>query len=94
VESVTVAGHGVLRGVGAQRFSALCALVCAWSCTPVLGYLLTRVFGFGAAGGFLARTCEMALAGCLVWRHLEGDAWLAVAERSRRSVLGQSQVEA
>jgi MATE family multidrug resistance protein len=94
IESVTVAGHGVLRGVGAQRFSALCALACAWSCTPLLGYLFTRVLGFGAAGGFLARACEMALAGSLVWRHLDGNAWLAEAERSRRSVLRQSQVEA
>ncbi len=94
VESVTVAGHGVLRGVGAQRFSALCALGCAWSCTPLLGYLFTRVLGAGAAGGFFARACEMALAGTLVWRHLAGDAWLAVAERSRRSVLRHAQVEA
>jgi MATE family multidrug resistance protein len=94
IESVTVAGHGVLRGVGAQRYSALCALACAWSCTPLLGYLFTRVLDVGAAGGFLARAFEMALAGSLVWRHVEGNGWHDVAERSRRSVLRQSQVEA
>jgi len=94
LESVTVAGHGVLRGVGAQRFSALCALGCAWSCTPLLGYLFTRVLGVGAAGGFLARACEMALAGTLVWRHVDHDGWREVAESSRRAVLRQAGAEA
>ncbi|MFT3921404.1 MAG: MATE family efflux transporter [Myxococcales bacterium] len=94
LESVTVAGNGVLRGVGAQRFSALCALGCAWLCTPVLGYLFTRVLSVGAAGGFLARACEMALAGTLVWRHVDRNAWLEVAERSRRSVLRQAGAKA
>ena len=94
IESVTVAGHGVLRGVGAQRFSALCALGCAWSCTPLLGYLFAHVLGVGAAGGFLARACEMALAGTFVWRHVDRNDWLEVAEQSRRSVLRQSGAEA
>jgi MATE family multidrug resistance protein len=94
LEAVTVAGHGVLRGVGAQRFSALCSLGCAWFCTPVLGFLFTRTLGIGAAGGFLARACEMALAASLVWRHLEQERWLSVAERSRRALLGGSPARA
>jgi MATE family multidrug resistance protein len=89
-ESVAVAGHGVLRGVGAQRFSALCALACAWLCTPLLTLLLTRWLGLGAPGGFMARACEMATASFFVWRHVERQGWAQVAQRSRGSLLDQT----
>lgn len=93
-ESITVAGHGVLRGVGAQRFSALCALGSAWLCTPLLGLLFTRVLSWGAPSGFMARACEMALTSTLVWRHLEREGWREQATRSRSSLLSQWHAKA
>jgi MATE family multidrug resistance protein len=90
LEAVAVTGHGVLRGVGAQRYSALCALACAWSCTPLLSLSFTRALGVGAPGGFMARAFEMALVSTLLWRHVDRQGWLAVAQRSRGSLLEQN----
>ena len=74
-EAVALAGHGVLRGVGAARLSALCALACAWLCTPWLGVLFVRVLELGAVGAWLARSFEFACASIIVWRYIERGAW-------------------
>lgn len=71
VESLALAGHGVLRGVGAARLSALCALGCAWLVTPWVGYLFVRVLELGAIGAWLARAVELTLATAIVWRAIE-----------------------
>jgi MATE family multidrug resistance protein len=75
VEALSLAGHGVLRGVGASRLSALCALGCAWLLTPWVGYLLIRVLELGAAGAWLARTFELACAAAILWRTIERGSW-------------------
>ncbi|MDB4991139.1 MAG: Multi antimicrobial extrusion protein [Myxococcaceae bacterium] len=82
-ESLAVSGHGLLRGVGATRVSALCALGCAWLCTPWLGYLLVRHFELGAVGAWMARAFELACASLIVWRYIERGSWRAGAHRPR-----------
>jgi multidrug resistance protein, MATE family len=74
-ESLAMGSHGVLRGVGAARFSALCALGCAWLCTPWLGYLLARPLALGAIGVWLARTFEMVCASYILARHIDRGTW-------------------
>lgn len=85
-ESLAASGHGLLRGVGATRLSALCALGCAWLCTPWLGYVLVRGYELGAVGAWGARTFEMVVASLLVWRYIERGGWEAGcrARRARR----------
>ncbi|MDB4972466.1 MAG: Multi antimicrobial extrusion protein [Myxococcaceae bacterium] len=75
-ESLAASGHGLLRGVGATRVSALCALGCAWLCTPWLGYLLVRHYELGAVGAWIARAVELVCASLIVWRYIERGSWL------------------
>ena len=75
-ESLAVSGHGLLRGVGATRLSALCALGCAWLCTPWLGYLLVRHYELGAVGAWLARSVELSCASLIGWRYIERGSWV------------------
>lgn len=74
-ESLALGSHGVLRDVGATRFSAICSLTCAWLCTPWLGYLLARYFELGAVGVWMAHTVEMAAASFLLARYVERGSW-------------------
>lgn len=90
-EAVALAGQGVLRGVGATRYTAFCALSCAWLCTPTVGYVLVRVWELGAVGAWLSLTVEMACCSLLVWRHVEGGAWQRDVERERALGLGMRQ---
>jgi MATE family multidrug resistance protein len=78
-ESLAVCGHGLLRGVGATRVSAYCALGCAWLLTPWLGYVLVRGYELGAVGAWLARAIELACASLIVWRYIEKGSWLPSA---------------
>lgn len=84
-EAATIAGHGVLRGVGAQRLSAVCAVGCAWVFLPVSALLLTRVFAWGAPGGWLARVIEVLATLALVWGFIERRDWLPSARRAFRA---------
>lgn len=74
-EAVALSGHGILRGVGAARLSALCALGCAWLLTPWVGYLLVRQLELGAVGAWIARSLELACASVIVWRAIERGSW-------------------
>jgi MATE family multidrug resistance protein len=85
-ESLALGSHGVLRGVGAARFSAMCSLACAWLCTPWLGYLLARHFELGAVGVWIAHTVEMAIASFTLARYLERGAWQRVQGALRESM--------
>jgi MATE family multidrug resistance protein len=85
LEAAVMAGHGVLRGVGAQRLSAVCAIGCAWVCLPLPAYLLTRALPWGAPGGWLARVIEAATALSFVWWQIERLGWLPSARRSYRA---------
>ncbi len=85
-DATTAVGHGVLRGVGAQRTSASIAIACAWTCTPLLGLLFARGLGLGAPGGWMAMSVEMMAATTFVWLHITGLGWVPAARRSRRLV--------
>jgi multidrug resistance protein, MATE family len=74
-ESLALGSHGVLRGVGAARFSAICGMACAWLCTPWLGYLLARHYELGAVGVWIAHTVELAVASLVLARYVERGSW-------------------
>jgi Na+-driven multidrug efflux pump len=78
MEALALSGHGVLRGVGAARLSALCALCCAWLLTPWVGYVLVRALELGAAGAWIARSVELAVVSVIVWRTIERGSWRSV----------------
>ena len=91
VEAVALAGHGVLRGVGAARLSALTALGCAWLLTPWLGYLLIRQLELGAVGAWIAHATEIACGALIVWRAIERGAFGSAAQPAALTSLHDSR---
>jgi len=85
-QSLALGSHGVLRGVGAARFSAMCSLACAWLCTPWLGYLLARHLELGAAGVWIAHAVEMAIASFTLARYFERGSWQRTQGAPRESM--------
>ena len=81
--AATVA-RGVLRGAGDVVVPARLGVLCAWFCTPPLAYLLGRVFGLGALGGWVGLLLEISVLAALCWHRLRGDAWLPLAAAARR----------
>lgn len=82
-DGAAVVARGVLRGTGDVRFPAVVGIACAWVCTPPLAWLLGRVAGLGALGGWIGLSLEIAIAACILWWRLERAGWLAWARRSR-----------
>jgi MATE family multidrug resistance protein len=80
--AATVA-RGVLRGAGDVVVPARLGVFCAWLCTPPLAYLLGRVMGLGALGGWLGLLLEISVLAALCWHRLRGDAWLPLAAAAR-----------
>jgi MATE family multidrug resistance protein len=85
LEAAAIAGHGVLRGAGAQRLSAMCAIGCSWGCLPVPALVLTRVFMWGAPGGWLARVFEAVVTFALVWWQIARRGYLPFARGAFRA---------
>jgi MATE family multidrug resistance protein len=85
LEAAAIAGHGVLRGAGAQRLSAMCAIGCSWGCLPVPALVLTRVFMWGAPGGWLARVFEAVVTFGMVWWQIGRRGWVPAARGAFRA---------
>src|SRR5690606_33491328 len=81
-DGAAVVARGVLRGTGDVRFPAVVGIACAWVCTPPLTWLLGRMAGLGALGGWIGLSFEIALAAGILWWRLERAGWLASARRS------------
>lgn len=80
--AATVA-RGVLRGAGDAKVPAQLGVLCAWVFTPPLAWLLGRVAGLGALGGWIGLTGEILTLAILCWWRLERDQWRTMAEASR-----------
>jgi len=66
--------RGVLRGAGDVRVPARLGVITAWVCTPPSAYVLGRVMGLGALGGWIGLSIEIIVLAALCWRRLSrGD---------------------
>ena len=82
-DGATVVARGVLRGAGDVKVPAQLGVLCAWVFTPPLTWLLGRVAGLGALGGWIGLSCEIVLLSILCWIRLERGLWTPLAVRSR-----------
>lgn len=89
-DGAAVVARGVLRGAGDAKVPAQLGVVCAWLFTPPLAWLLGRVLGLGALGGWIGLSLEIIVLAVLCWRRLERGDWrrLAHASRERMSHVG------
>lgn len=82
-DGAAVVARGVLRGTGDVRYPAFIGIACAWVCTPPLTWLLGRMMGLGALGGWVGLSLEITAAAALYWWRLERGGWLHWARVSR-----------
>ncbi len=82
-DGAAVVARGVLRGTGDVRYPAMIGIGCAWVCTPPLTWLLGRMMGLGALGGWVGLSLEITAVAALYWWRLARGGWLASARESR-----------
>jgi MATE family multidrug resistance protein len=91
-DAANVIARGVLRGAGDVRYAAVIGVVTAWCMTPPTAWLLGRVAGWGAAGGWIGLTGEIVVGAVILWRRVARGAWRHAATASRREVRGERAV--
>jgi MATE family multidrug resistance protein len=89
LDAVSIVLRGALRGAKDVRVPAIIGITVIWTFVPTAALILGRVYGWGAAGGWLGFLGETTVGACLCawrWRH---GAWRStyanVAERSGES---------
>lgn len=92
-DGAAVVARGVLRGTGDVRYPAVLGVCCAWLCTPPLAWLLGRVAGLGALGGWIGLSSEIVLLAILCWWRLERGGWRRLASESRERLREEADAE-
>lgn len=90
--AATVA-RGVLRGAGDVHVPARLGVICAWVFTPPLAWLLGRVLGLGALGGWIGLSLEITVLAVLCWWRLERGHWRPVALAAAARLAGPERGE-
>jgi multidrug resistance protein, MATE family len=83
-------GRAVLRGLGDFRYTACVTVGVAWLCTPTLGYVLGRLCGFGAVGGWCGLSLEITVASILYLWRLDRGSYAQFASRLHKTQLEPS----
>jgi MATE family multidrug resistance protein len=86
-DGAAMVSRGVLRGTGDVTYPAVVGIVTAWVCTPPLAWVLGRLLGLGALGGWIGISAEITIAAALFWWRLERGGWLRSAKKSRARLL-------
>ena len=58
-----------------MRFAAVIGIAIAWTCIPTAAFVLGKLAGLGALGGWLGFVAETTLAAWLFWRRWQRGAW-------------------
>jgi len=75
LDAVNMVLRGALRGAKDVRWVAVVGTSVAWCCIPGAAYLLGRVAGWGAIGGWCGFVLETALGASLLWYRWTRGAW-------------------
>jgi MATE family multidrug resistance protein len=75
LDAVTMVLRSALRGARDVRVVAVVGVLCAWGCVPTSAYVLGKLFGLGAVGGWLGFVLETALAAAILWRRWSRGSW-------------------
>jgi MATE family multidrug resistance protein len=75
LDAVTIVLRGALRGAKDVRVAAVIGIAAAWTCVPSAAYLLGKLAGWGALGGWCGFLLETSLASVLFWRRWNKGAW-------------------
>jgi MATE family multidrug resistance protein len=83
LDGAGVVARGTLRGAGDVKYAASVGVITAWLMTPPTTWLLGVQLGWGALGGWVGLTLEIAIGAALFWARLHRRGWLSAARRSR-----------
>ncbi|MFT3764990.1 MAG: MATE family efflux transporter [Minicystis sp.] len=75
LDAVNMILRGALRGAKDVRWVAVIGTSVAWVCIPGAAFLLGRLAGLGALGGWLGFILETSLASALLWWRWSQGAW-------------------
>lgn len=76
VDAITIVLRGALRGAKDVRVVAAVGVFCVWTFVPVSAYVLGRVLGMGAVGGWFGFLFETSVAATLLgFRFARGSFW-------------------
>jgi MATE family multidrug resistance protein len=77
LDAVNIVLRGALRGAKDVRVVAAIGIAVIWLCVPTAAFLLGRLAGWGAVGGWCGFVGETALASALLWLRFRRGAWRA-----------------
>jgi MATE family multidrug resistance protein len=75
LDGVTIVLRGALRGAKDVKVVAIIGITVAWCCIPGAAYVLGRMAGLGALGGWFGFLAETTIAAMLFWRRWNKGAW-------------------
>jgi multidrug resistance protein, MATE family len=84
LDAVNIVLRGSLRGAKDVRVTAVIGILVIWGCVPTAAYVLGKVLGLGALGGWLGFVGETSIGALLFWRRWSRGAWrLAYVEHAK-----------
>ena len=75
LDAVNIVLRGALRGAKDVRAVAMLGIFVVWSCVPTAAYVLGKLAGLGALGGWLGFVAETTLGAALFWRRWKRGGW-------------------
>ena len=75
LDAVTMVLRGALRGAKDVRVVAIVGVTIAWLCVPTSAFVLGKLLGLGAMGGWLGFVAETTLAAIVFWRRWTHGSW-------------------
>lgn len=79
LDAVNIVLRGALRGAKDVRFAAVLGTGIVWTCVPTAAFVLGKVAGMGALGGWLGFIAETTFGAALFWWRWRRGAWRAAA---------------
>ncbi len=75
LDAVNIVLRGALRGAKDVRVTAFIGILVVWACVPTAAYVLGKLLGLGALGGWLGFVGETTIGATLFWRRWSRGAW-------------------
>jgi MATE family multidrug resistance protein len=94
LDAVNIVLRGSLRGAKDVRVAAFIGIAVIWTCVPTAAYLLGRLAGWGALGGWCGFVFETLLSATLFWRRWHRGAWRRGFQRSQAEAPARSELAA
>ncbi len=75
LDAANIVLRGSLRGAKDVRMTAAFGILVVWGCVPTSAYLLGKLLGLGALGGWLGFVLETTIGALVFWRRWSRGVW-------------------